>query len=85
MNCGKLEWDGARELQTEVQMRLVVQRVVDFRGLDEKMMAWEGLLLGVLARELEKATNGSVVMVADGMANEGWEKGIWRAKGWFRF
>ena len=48
------------------------------------MMAWEGLLLGVLARELEKATNGSVVMVANGMANEGWGKEIWRVKGWFR-
>ena len=43
-------------------------------------MAWEGLLLGVLAGEQEKATNGSMVMVADGMANEGWLKGILKAK-----
>ena len=80
MNCGRLEWDGARELQTEVQLQLVVRRVVDFRGLGEKMMAWEGLLLGVLARELEKATDGSMVMVTDGVANEGWVKGILKAK-----
>ena len=64
----------------EAQLRLIVQRVVDLRGLGEKSMAWEGLLLWVLAGELAMETDGAMVRVTNGVAKEGWVKGILKAK-----